>query len=197
MKTSRKPVLTPQQVIEASLREASEVTKSSIALVPFIDKLAQAIIETFDAGNKIIAIGNGGSAADAQHFATEMVVRYRENGIALPAIALTTDTSILTAAGNDLDFSQIFARQVEALGKRGDMLLAISTSGNSRNVHRAVEVAKALSLFTVALTGKTGGRLSQLCHLAIKVPSISTSHIQVAHIAILHAICEIVEGQKR
>ena len=183
--------------IEASLNESAAAIKALIPLTLFIDKFAQAVIETFDSGNKILIVGNGGSAADAQHFATEMVVRYKKNGIPLPALALTTDTSILTATGNDFDFDQIFARQVEALGKRGDMLLALSTSGKSRNVHRAVEVAKSLGLFTVALTGSTGSRLAQLAQLTIKVPHTATSRIQEAHIAILHAVCEVVESQKR
>jgi D-sedoheptulose 7-phosphate isomerase len=186
-----------QNIIESSLKDSATAMLSLIPIVPFLDKFAQSVIETFDSGNKIIVIGNGGSAADAQHFATEMVVRYKKTGIALPAIALTTDTSILTATGNDINFDQIFARQVEALGRRGDMLLAISTSGNSRNILRAAEVAKNLSLFTVALTGKTGGRLSQLCHMVIKVPQNATSRVQEAHIAILHAVCEVVESQKR
>lgn len=188
---------TPSALIERTLSEASEVIKSVIPLTPFICQLAQAIIDTFDSDNKVLVIGNGGSTADAQHFAAEMIMRYRENGISLPAIALTTDTSVLTAIGNDLDFDQIFARQVESIGKRGDLLLALSTSGNSRNILRAVEVAKRRSLFIVGLTGRSGGRLAQLCHLVIKVPDITTSNIQVAHIAILHAVCEVVEGQKR
>ena len=188
---------TPGELIGRTLSEASEVIKSVIPLTPFIYKLAQAIIDTFDSGNRVLIIGNGGSAADAQHFAAEMIVRYKENGIPLPVIALTTDTSILTAIGNDFDFDQIFARQVEAISKRGDLLLALSTSGNSRNILRAVEAAKRLSLFVVGLTGQDGGRLVPLCHLAIKVPDIATSNIQVAHIAILHAVCEVVEAQKR
>ena len=183
--------------IEVSLNESAAVIKALIPLTLFIDKFAQAVIETFDSGCKILVVGNGGSAADAQHFVAEMVVRYKKNGVPLPAISLATDTSILTAAGNDFDFDQIFARQVEALGKRGDMLLAISTSGKSRNVHRAVEVAKSLGLFTVALTGQTGSRLAQLAQLTIKVPHIATSRIQEAHMAILHAVCEVVESQKR
>ena len=188
---------TPSELIEGTLSEASGVIKSVIPLTPFIYKIAQAVIDTFDSGNRVLVIGNGGSAADAQHFAAEMVVRYKENGIPLPVIALTTDTSILTAIGNDFDFDQIFARQVEAISKRGDLLLALSTSGSSRNILRAVEVAKRLSLFTVGLTGRDGGRLASLCHLAIKVPDITTSNIQVAHLAILHAVCEVVEAQKR
>ena len=183
--------------IESSLRDSVSAIQSVISLTPFIEKLANSMIETFDSGNKVLVIGNGGSAADAQHFAAEMVVRYKKNGAALPVIALTTDTSILTAAGNDLDFSLIFSRQVEALGRRGDMLLAISTSGNSRNIHRVVEVANNLSLFTVGLTGKTGAQLAKLCQMVIKVPHTATSRIQEAHGAILHAICEMVEGQKR
>lgn len=183
--------------IEASLNESAAAIRALIPMIPFIEKLAQSVVETFDSGNKVMLVGNGGSAADCQHFAAEMVVRYKANGIPLPAIALSTDTSILTATGNDFEFDQIFARQVEAFGKRGDMLIAISTSGKSRNVHRAVEVAKNLGMYTVAMTGGTGSRLAQLCHMTIKVPHTATSRIQEAHIAILHAVCEVVESQKR
>ena len=183
--------------IEASLNESAAAIKALIPLTLFIDKFAQAVIETFDSGNKVLIVRNGGGQRAPQHFAAELMVMEQQNCIPLPAIALTTDTSILTATGNDFDFDQIFARQVEALGKRGDMLLALSTSGKSRNVHRAVEVAKSLGLFTVALTGSTGSRLAQLAQLTIKVPHTATSRIQEAHMAILHAVCEVVENQKR
>ncbi len=144
-------------------------------------------------GNKMLICGNGGSAADAQHFAAELVVRYKKNRSALPAIALTTDTSILTAGGNDFGFETIFERQVEALGKEGDVLIAISTSGNSENVIRAVEKAKERGIKTIGLLGKGGGELKDIVDLALVAPSDNTARIQECHETIIHTICEEIE----
>jgi D-sedoheptulose 7-phosphate isomerase len=145
-------------------------------------------------GNKLIAFGNGGSAADAQHIAAEFVGRYRAQRKALAAIALTTDSSALTAIGNDFGFEEIFSRQVEAVGKPGDTALAISTSGNSHNVLRAVTVAKQLGLFTIGLTGRAGGKVRDLVDICLCVPSDSTPRIQEAHMLIIHILSGIVES---
>lgn len=151
------------------------------------------IIDALKKENKIMICGNGGSAADAQHFAAELVVRYKQNRAALPAIALTTDTSVLTAVGNDFSFETIFERQIEALGKEGDILIAISTSGNSKNVVRAVSKAKKMGIKTIGLLGKGGGKLKDLVDLALIVPSDNTARIQECHETIIHTICEEIE----
>jgi D-sedoheptulose 7-phosphate isomerase len=144
-------------------------------------------------GGKIFLCGNGGSAADAQHIAAELVVRLRSNRNPMPAIALTTDTSILTAISNDYGFSQIFARQIEALGRNNDLLIGISTSGNSENVIKAVEYASENGIKTIALTGRTGGKLNERVNLSINVPSDDVQRIQEAHITISHIICDLLE----
>jgi D-sedoheptulose 7-phosphate isomerase len=144
-------------------------------------------------GNKLLICGNGGSAADAQHFAAEIVGRFKLERDGLPAIALTTDTSILTAIGNDYGFEKIFERQIEALGKKGDVLIGISTSGNSENVIRAVNKAKEMGIYTIGLLGKGGGKLKDIVDLALVVPSNDTARIQECHLTIYHVICEEVE----
>lgn len=146
-----------------------------------------------DKGHKILFCGNGGSAADAQHLAAELVGRFVKERRSLPAIALTTDTSILTAVANDYDYDQVFARQVEGLGQAGDVLIGISTSGNSQNVVKAVEMAKKRGLKTVAFTGQGGGQLGQLCDATVAVPAKTTARIQEMHILVGHIICELVE----
>jgi len=157
---------------------------------------AELIAGAFQAKNKVLLCGNGGSAADCQHMAAEFVgvlnKEFRRPGLA--AIALTTDTSFLTAFTNDFGFEGVFAQQVETLGTSGDVLIGISTSGNSPNVVRAVEAARALGLRTIALTG-SGGQLAQLADITIAVPGDATQHIQEAHLAIEHLICELVEKQ--
>jgi D-sedoheptulose 7-phosphate isomerase len=158
-----------------------------------IVKIAEITLQALQRGNQILLCGNGGSAADAQHIAAEFVNRFLYDRPALPALALTTDTSILTAIGNDSDFSHLFARQVEALGKAGDLLYAISTSGNSPNVVLAVEAARKRGIETIGFTGGEGGRLAPLCDYALIVPSRSTPRIQEAHITVGHIICQIVE----
>jgi len=144
-------------------------------------------------GKKLLLCGNGGSAADCQHIAAELVGRFKVERAPLPAIALTTDTSILTAVGNDYSFDRIFERQVQALGREGDVLLAISTSGKSRNVLLAVEKAKEMGILTVGLSGKGGGELARLADYCFVVESTSTPRIQEVHITVGHALCEFVE----
>lgn len=158
--------------------------------------VAGVITETFQSGGKLLLCGNGGSAADCQHMAAEFVSRLSKDfeRPGLPAIALTTDTSFLTAFANDCGFDGVFARQVQALGKPQDTLLGISTSGNSPNVIQAIEAAQTMKIRTIALTG-TGGRLATIAHLAIAVPSTDTQYIQEAHLAIEHILCAIVERE--
>ena len=158
-----------------------------------IETAAKLLMETFARGNKILLCGNGGSAADAQHIAAEFVVRYEKKRRALPAIALTTDSSILTAHANDFDFDSVFARQIEALGNSGDTLIAISTSGNSKNIIQAAQIARAKNLNVIALTGETGGALIDVANLTITVPSNGTARIQETHILIGHYWCGVVE----
>jgi D-sedoheptulose 7-phosphate isomerase len=152
-----------------------------------------AVTTALKAGNKILIFGNGGSAADAQHIAAEFVNRFIIERPPLPAIALTTDTSIITSIGNDYDFSEIFAKQIRALGQEGDVAWGISTSGNSPNVLKGLELAKKMGLVTLAFTGKTGGAIAQIADLSLNVASNSTARIQETHITAGHAICELVD----
>ena len=158
-----------------------------------IEAAGTILIDTLKRGGKILLCGNGGSAADCQHIAAEFVVRYEKNRKALPAIALTTDTSILTASANDFDFNSVFSRQVEALGNANDCLIAISTSGCSGNVIAAVTAAKSKGMKVIALTGCEESELSQLASLTVKVPSSVTARVQEAHILIGHWWCAVVE----
>ena len=160
-----------------------------------INLCAEAIYETLLRGNKILICGNGGSAADAQHIAAEFVGRFESERKALPAIALTTDTSALTALANDYDFERIFSRQVEALARKNDLLIAISTSGNSPNVISAVMTARQIGCKILGMTGKDGKKLASLSDVCLKIPSDRTARIQEAHIAVAHIWCEIVDGK--
>ena len=160
-----------------------------------VASLAALYVRTLRSGGTLFFAGNGGSAADAQHIATEYVVRYRRSRKALAAVALTTDTSLLTACGNDLGFDEVFARQVEAVAGPGDLLVLHSTSGESPNVLRAAQAAKATGVTVVALLGKGGGPLRDLVDHALVVPSDDTARVQELHLAIEHAICEIVEQE--
>ncbi len=158
-------------------------------------RLAGRYVRTLAEGGTLFFAGNGGSAADAQHLAAEYVVRYSRNRKPLPAVALTTDTSLLTACGNDLGFDEVFARQVEALVRPGDLLVLHSTSGESPNVIRAAQAGKAKGAAVVALLGKGGGPVAELVDDALVVPSDDTAHIQEVHLAIEHVICELVERE--
>lgn len=157
--------------------------------------MADAMVKAVRSGGKVLAAGNGGSAADAQHFAAEMINRFLMERKPLPAIALSTDTSVLTSIANDYSFEQIFSRQVEALGREGDVLLAISTSGASPNVLKALELANAKSMFTIALAGSDTARIEPLCDICMAVPGGSTPRTQEVHHLVLHVICEIMEIQ--
>jgi D-sedoheptulose 7-phosphate isomerase len=158
-----------------------------------IVEAAAAIRTALGAGGKLLIFGNGGSAADAQHFATELVVRFERQRAAISALALSTDTSVLTAAANDFGFERIFARQIEALGRPGDVAFGISTSGASANVLRGIEGAAAAGLQTVALTGRDGGPLGAAAAIHINVPERSTARVQEVHMTVIHAICALVE----
>ena len=155
--------------------------------------VVEAIIAALKAGNKILIFGNGGSAADAQHIAAEFVNRFVIERPPLPAIALTTDTSIITSIGNDYDFSEIFSKQIRAIGQSGDIAWGISTSGNSANVLKGLEVAKKMGLVTIAFTGKDGGNIAKIADLSVNVSSSVTARIQEVHITAGHAICDLVD----
>ena len=160
-----------------------------------VSQAASAIAISLKSGGKLLICGNGGSAADSQHFAAELVGRYKKERKALPAISLTTDTSALTAIGNDYGFERVFTRQVEALGKKGDILVALSTSGNSPNILAAIEAAKKLGMQVIGMAGQGGGKMKSLCDTCICIPSSNTPRIQEAHITIIHVICAIVENE--
>ena len=155
---------------------------------------AETIVHTLRNGGKVLIAGNGGSAADAQHIAGEFVSRFHYDRPGLAAIALTTDTSILTAIGNDYGYERLFSRQVQALGREGDVFIGISTSGNSANVIAAFKEAQQLQLKTIGLTGMTGGKMADMCDITLRMPSTETPKIQEGHIAIGHIICGLVEA---
>ncbi|GMV10005.1 MAG TPA: SIS domain-containing protein [Gemmatimonadaceae bacterium] len=178
----------------ARLRDlAALAARTAEVLAPDIARAAVLVRSTLERGGTLLFCGNGGSAADAQHMATEYVVRYMRNRRALPAIALTTDTSLLTAAGNDLGFDEIFARQVEALARPADLLVIHSTSGNSPNVIRAAEAARARGVRVLSLSARDGGALRALSDLALVIPTDRTDRAQELHLCVQHLICEVVE----
>lgn len=186
-----------QKYIQDQLDESAATKKKMFeSCAGDILKAVDAIINGFNNRKKVLICGNGGSAADAQHIATELVIRMsKTNRPALPAIALTTDTSMLTACGNDIGFENIFARQVEALGASGDVLIAISTSGKSENVNRAIKVAKQRGMTVVGFLGKDGGSSKDIVDIPIIIPSNDTQRIQEGHITVAHIICGIVENE--
>ncbi len=184
------------QYIYDEFNDHQDVLKKTIEeLENYIEEASELIVSTLKAGNKILLFGNGGSAGDAQHIAAELTGRYKTERHGLPAIALTTDTSAITAIGNDYGFDRIFDRQVEAIGKEGDLLIGISTSGNSRNVLRALEFGKDNGMNTLGLSGKGGGDMKNLCDINIIIPSDDTARIQEMHITIGHILCGIVDQQ--
>jgi len=189
-------VASVQKKIEDIFKESIRIKEA--ALDSNKDKIAAAVetvTDAFKKNRKVILFGNGGSAADSQHIAAEFIGRFQKERRALPAIALTTDTSILTALGNDYGFNTIFARQIEGLAQKGDIAFGISTSGNSKNVIEGIDAAKRLGLKTISLTGCNGGKLAELTDISLIVPSKNTARVQESHICIIHAICELVEEQ--
>ena len=190
--------MTTRDRVEQYLRETSDVVLAAQrACVEEIEAAARILVETLRGGSKLLICGNGGSAADAQHLATEFVstLTVDHPRPSIPAIALTTDTSLLTAVANDFGVEGMFARQVESLGAEGDSLIAISTSGNSANVLRAAETARARAIRVIALTGEGGGKLAPSADVAIRVPSSITAHIQEAHLAIEQLLALLVEEE--
>lgn len=172
---------------------AALATRTADVLAPEIARAAELVRSTLAGGGTLFFCGNGGSAADAQHMATEYVVRYMRNRRAHPAIALTTDTSLLTAAGNDFGFDEIFARQVEALVRPGDLLIIHSTSGNSPNVLRAADTARAKGVPVLSLSARDGGALRERSDIALVIPTDRTDRAQEIHLCVQHLICEVVE----
>ena len=183
-----------QERLERGLELLADTVLASKQLAPKVVKVAARYADVLRMGGTLFFCGNGGSAADAQHMATEYVVRYMRTRRALRAIALTTDTSILTATGNDLGFDEIFARQVEALARPGDLLVVHSTSGNSPNVIRAAEAARHLGVAVLALSARDGGRLRALADHCVLIPVERTDRAQELHLMIEHIICELVES---
>jgi D-sedoheptulose 7-phosphate isomerase len=183
----------PSRIFDQALADHLALIHALPANKPVLEQIAAAMVRAIRDGRKIMWCGNGGSAADAQHLAAEFVVRFRHDRRSIASIALTTDTSILTAASNDYGYEHIFRRQVEALGVAGDVVVGISTSGNSRNVYLALEAARRRGAVTVAFTGKGGGKLATWADLLFAVPSTDTARIQEAHILAGHILCEIVE----
>ncbi len=185
-----------QKIVADQLKQTIAVLSAVADDIDLHKTLIQAAEKTAHAmrsGHKLLVAGNGGSAADAQHIVAEFVSRLVKDRPALRAIALTTDSSILTGVGNDYGYECVFARQIEALGQPGDVFLAISTSGNSPNIVRALELAHSTGIFTVGLTGESGGRMSKLCDLCLHMPSTVTMNIQEAHLALEHTFCLLVE----
>lgn len=181
--------------ISAALGDHIDLIRKLDALRPSIKAFATEVQATIERGGRVFFVGNGGSAADSQHLAAELVGRFERERRGLPAIALTTDTAVLTSVANDYGFEHVFVRQVEALGRPGDLLVGLSTSGTSPNVLRAMECAGRLGLFRVGLTGAGGGELRRCCELWLGVPSRSTARIQEAHMLIGHIVCDLVERQ--
>ncbi|HKV41189.1 MAG TPA: D-sedoheptulose 7-phosphate isomerase [Blastocatellia bacterium] len=179
-----------QRIATESIEAKRQFFGQNAALVA---RAAEIIVESLASGGKLMSFGNGGSAADAQHIAAELVNRLNRDHPPIAAVALTTDTSILTSITNDLSFDEVFARQLRALARAGDVVLAISTSGNSPNVIRAVEAAQELGLKTIGLTGRSGGRMASLVDVALIVEAPSTQRIQEVHITIGHILCELIE----
>lgn len=185
--------LNPNTLFEAALAEHLTVIQELSSQKPILEQIATEMVRAVRTANKVLWCGNGGSAADSQHLAAELVGRFRRQRRALASVALTTDTSILTAVGNDYGYDQIFRRQVEALCAKGDVVVGISTSGNSKNICLALEAARELGAFTVAFTGKIGGDIANVAHATLRVPSKDTARVQEAHILCGHVLCDWVE----
>ncbi len=183
-------------LVIASLREHQEAALKLTALTNTIAQAGHVLKTTLARGGCVFACGNGGSAADAQHFAAELTGRFERNRHGLPAVSLTTDTSAITSIGNDFGFEVIFSRQLEALAQSGDSLIAISTSGNSANVLKAVEFAKGNGITTIGLLGRDGGQLQALVDIPLVMPSERTARIQELHGLILHIFCEIIDSTR-
>jgi len=181
-------------MIQTELHAHQEtISKTIETMIPSIQNASELMVKALKSGNKVLLIGNGGSAADAQHIAAELTGRYKSERRGLPAIALTTDTSALTAISNDYGYGHVFNRQVEALAHPGDLLIGISTSGNSDNIISALETAKEIGCTTLGMSGKSGGKMNEVCDLNLIIPSDDTPRIQEMHILIGHILCQAVD----
>jgi D-sedoheptulose 7-phosphate isomerase len=193
---NKRIIMNAIEIVKEQIQKSVE-TKNAIlgdtTLLEKIDKAAEVITNAYRTGNKTLLAGNGGSAADAQHIAGEFVSRFYFDRPGIPSIALTTDTSILTAIGNDYGYDRLFSRQVQAQGVSGDVFIGISTSGNSENIVKALEACKGKGIFTIGLTGSKPCQMDKLCDICIKVPSPETPRVQECHILIAHILCCIVE----
>ena len=190
--------MSPEEFLKDYLDESSQCVLNMVSdptLLSLLFEIANECLNRLQTGNKLLFVGNGGSAADCQHMAGEYVSRFLIERNGLPAIALTTDTSILTAIGNDYGYEMVFSRQIEALGRKGDLLFAYSTSGNSQNILKAVETAKKMGISVVGMTGLNRGKLDTMCDFIFKTPSKRTPQIQEGHLIAGHAICALVEKQ--
>jgi D-sedoheptulose 7-phosphate isomerase len=187
----------PMRIVQRTLDEAIALHQRvrAQAVAPVV-RAADAIVAALADGSKVLAFGNGGSAADAQHLVAELVGRFQRDRRGFAALALTVDTSVMTSIANDYGFDRVFARQIEALGRRGDVAVAISTSGESANVLAALEAARSQGLRTIALTGRSGGRVGAAAEIHVNVPDANAARIQEVHRTLIHAICEIVETER-
>ena len=176
-------------MFENELKAHLEVAQKTANLSSEVQKATQIIVDALKNGGRVLICGNGGSAADSQHFAAELSGRYKTERTPLAGIAITTDTSALTAIGNDYGYDEVFARQCAAIGRKGDVLVGISTSGNSKNALNAFEVARKIGMATIGFSGKGGGKMNEICDLNLVVPSDDTARIQEMHILIIHTIC--------
>lgn len=187
-----------KKFITDSLKESSEIKLKVLSeCYERITEASEMVLKTIKSGNKLMLCGNGGSAADSQHLATEFMIRLSHDiqRKAIPAIALSTDSSNLTAGGNDIGFENIFARNIEGIGREGDVLIGISTSGNSKNIIKAVQTAKSMGIKSICLLGSGGGKLKEECDLPIIIPSDNVQRIQESHITVGHILCEITERE--
>lgn len=185
-----------QKLVRESVENTCKVIESVLSdenLIASVAEVGQVCVAALKQKKKILLAGNGGSAADCQHIAAELVSRLNYDRPGLSAIALTTDTSALTAIGNDYGFERTFARQLEAIGQEGDIFIAVSTSGNSVNIITAIESARSMGIKTIGMTGKTGGKMADLCDIILKMPSSHTPNVQECHIMFGHIICQIIE----
>ncbi len=176
-----------------SIQESTKTVQNTINLIPELEQAIITMVKCISKGHKIVLFGNGGSAADAQHMAAELIGRFKIDRQSLPAIALTTDTSVITSIGNDYDFNEIFSRQCEALVNKNDVVIAISTSGNSSNIINGIIKAKEKDSFVIGLTGSSGGKLKSEVDLLLDVPSNDTARIQEVHRIIIHSLCQLIE----
>ena len=183
-----------KEVIQSHIKKHVEIAQGLAQDMPDIEGVAKLFIEALRNGNKLLVAGNGGSAADAHHFAAELVGRFKKERRAFPALALDTNLSAVTAISNDYAFDQVFARQIEALARPGDVFFGISTSGNSQNILEAAKTARNSGCRVVGLTGKTGGKMAELCDFLINIPSEETPRIQEMHTLVIHVLSDLIEN---